>query len=204
MVSSGPRNIKPGKILTHKIKVGDLEEQSPLVAEAAAGNDDAERGVDGLANGDLDRLVVGGQGVGEVGQRLAVVNDRLAADLEREDALVLAVRLLAEGFNDGAVVDGGAHGVDVVAGAEREVVDVDGADLLAEEVVVEGDVALRLVSKTRQSEIGLLSGGNLQARRRQASGWGRRRGTRGQLREERPRLAADGRDQRQDPTQVLK
>ncbi len=115
-------------------------------AEAAAGDGDVEVGLDGVANGDVDSLVVGGEGVGEVGEGLAVVDDTLAADLEGQDAALLAVGLLAKGGDDGAVVDGGAHLVLVVAGAEGQVVDEDGADLLAEEVVVEGDVALDRVS----------------------------------------------------------
>jgi len=125
-----------------------LEQQAhgALVLAAAAGDGDVEVGLDSLADGDLDGLVVGSEGVGEVGQGLAVVDDSLAADLEGQDAALLAVGLLAEGGDDGGVLDGGAHLVLVVAGAEGQVVDEDGADLLAEEVVVEGDVALCGVS----------------------------------------------------------
>lgn len=101
-----------------------------------------KRGVDGLADGNRDGLVGGPEGVGEVGQRLAVINDRLAADLEGEDAAVLAVGLPAEGVDDGGSVHGGAHVERVVAAQEREVVNVDSADVLAKEIVVEGDIAL--------------------------------------------------------------
>lgn len=154
---------------------GLLEQKArPLVtttAEAAARDDDAQRLVHGLPNRDLDGLVVGSEGVGEVGQRLAMINDRLSADLERQDALLLAVRLLAERVDDGLIFDRGAHRVLVHAGAEDEVVDENCADLLAQEVVVERGVALGLVSGWLGLGLGFCLRG-LPARKRQRSGWG--------------------------------
>lgn len=95
------------------------------------------------ADVDLDRLVVRAEGVGKVGEGLAKVLDRLAAEHEGQHALLLvAVGPGAEGREDGAVVDGRAHGELVLAGVEENVVDVDRADLLAQEVVVEGSVSL--------------------------------------------------------------
>jgi hypothetical protein len=113
-------------------------------ASCAAGNGIApEEPGHGGADVDVDRLVVRAEGVGKVGDGLAEVLDRLAAEHQGEHTLLLvAVGLGAESREDGAVVDGGAHGERVLAGIEDNVVDVDGADLLAQEVVVEGGIAL--------------------------------------------------------------
>lgn len=71
-----------------------------------------------------------------------MVDDGLAADLEGENAILLAIRLLAERVDNGGVLDGGTHRVFVVARAERQIVDKNGADFVAEKVVVECDIAL--------------------------------------------------------------
>lgn len=84
------------------------------------------------------------EGVGKVGEGLAKVLDRLAAEDEGEHALLLvAVGPGAEGREDGAVVDGGAQGELVLAGVEDDVVNINGADFLAQKVVVEGSVSLK-------------------------------------------------------------
>jgi len=101
------------------------------------------------ANVDIDGLVVAGQGVGEVAEGLAVVDNSLAAQLEGKNTLgLITVRLLAESLEDRAVVDGSAHGeLVLLAGVQNDVVDEDGTDLLAENVVAEGGIALGKVSK---------------------------------------------------------
>jgi hypothetical protein len=123
---------------------------APLVTKPAAGHRPAEQLGHRRANIDIDGRVVAGERIGKVRERLAVVVDGLAAERKRKDALgLIAVGLLAEGIEDGALVDGGAHRQRVLlAGVEYDVVDEDGADTLrlsglgAEEVVVERGVAL--------------------------------------------------------------
>jgi len=84
------------------------------------------------ADVDFNRLVVAGEGIGEVGEVLAEVADRLAPDLERQDSLgLVTVRLLCQGSEDRGLLDGGAHGEGVVhAGIEDDIVNEDGSDLL--------------------------------------------------------------------------
>lgn len=116
----------------HLLRAGDLEWlQIPLKVET---------------NGDIDGLVGAAEGVGVVLEVLAVVGDLLARELEGEEAVVLAVWLLGEGGEDGALGDVGVHGEVVEAGAEDHVVHVGGADLLALEVRGERGVALDRVS----------------------------------------------------------
>jgi hypothetical protein len=74
-----------------------------------------------------------------------MVDNTLAAELEGEDAVELvAVRPLHGKAGDVAeVVNGGAHRINVVvAGLEGKVVEIDGADFLIKEVVVESSIAL--------------------------------------------------------------
>lgn len=105
------------------------------------------------SNIDGNGLVRRSKRVGEVRERLAVVDNRLAPDLERKDALgLIAVRLLDEGVENGLLLDGGAHLGDGDAWPEREVVNVDGTNLVSKEIVVEGAVALRVVSRLQCHE----------------------------------------------------
>lgn len=98
-----------------------------------------------LADGDVNSLVACAQGVGKVAELLAVVDNALAAELEGESTLVLAVWLHAEGRENGALRDLGVQVKGVVAGQEHHVVDVGGADVLAAEVGCEGGVALAIL-----------------------------------------------------------
>lgn len=114
-----------------------------LIVDAAQIN--AHRALDGATNVNVDGLVSGRQGVSDIGEALAIVDNALAAELEGEDAVLLvAVRLLNGKAGDGAEVEnGGAHRINiVVAGLEGKVVEVDGANFLVKEVVVESSVAL--------------------------------------------------------------
>jgi hypothetical protein len=97
-------------------------------------------------NGDVDGLVGAAEGVGVVLEVLAVVGDLLARELEGNEAVLLAVWLLGESGEDGALGDVGVHGEVVEAGAEDHVVHVGGADVLALEVRSERGVALDGVS----------------------------------------------------------
>ena len=92
----------------------------------------------------VNLLLAGGQGVGKVLDVLAVVGDVGADELEGHDALGdVAVGLRGDDVEDRELVDGAAHGEDVVvAGDEVQVVEVGGADLFAEEEGVEGGVTL--------------------------------------------------------------
>jgi len=113
-----------------------------LIVDAAQIN--AHRALDGATNVNVDGLVSGRQGVSDIGEALAIVDNALAAELEGEDAVLLvAVRLLNGKAGDGAEVEnGGAHRINiVVAGLEGKVVEVDGANFLVKEVVVESSVA---------------------------------------------------------------
>ena len=124
-----------------RVHIGTL---TSAASEAAARNGPAEEPGHRGADVDVDRLVVRAEGVGKIAEGLAVVHDGLAAEHEREHALLLvAVGLGAEGGEHGAIVDGGAHGKLVLAGEEEDVVDVNGADVLSEEVVEESGVTLR-------------------------------------------------------------
>ena len=125
---------------------------NPSVSVATLGALEVEAGqevLEGGRNVDGNGLVVRGQSIGEVGKRLAVINDLLAANLQRKDTLVrVAVGLLAKRTeNWHQPIDGGAHPEFVVAALEVEVVDVNAADLVVQEIVVEGNIALEVVSK---------------------------------------------------------
>ena len=113
-------------------------------AEATAGDGDADRLLKGATNVDFNGLVVGAESIAEVVEVLAVVDDGLAANLEGKDTLgLVAVGVRAESVEDGTIFDGGAHEVLVdLAGADEEVVNEDGADFSAKEVVVESHIAL--------------------------------------------------------------
>lgn len=102
------------------------------------------------ADVDINGLVVAGQGVGEVAEGLALVENGPAAQLEGKNTLgFITVGLLAESLENRAVVDGSAHGeLILLAGVEHDVVDENGADLLAEKEVAEGGIALGKISKS--------------------------------------------------------
>lgn len=91
-------------------------------------------------NTNLSRLCVERERLSKVSQRLAVVDDALAHEVEGQDA-VIAVGLLLDGGEDGLLGDGGADADVVDSGADVHVVDVEGADLLLLKVVCEGGVA---------------------------------------------------------------
>lgn len=114
-------------------------------AEATAGDGDADRSLKGATDVDFNGLVVVVESIAKVVEVLAVVDDGLAANLEGEDALgLVAVGVLAESVENGTVLDGGAHEVLVdLAGADEEVVNENGADFGAEEVVMESHIALQ-------------------------------------------------------------
>ena len=112
-------------------------------SDLRAGNGAAEECLDVLAERQDDGLVGGGQRVGVVGEGLALVDDVLALELEGHVAAVGAVGLLAQHGDDGRLADVGVHGEVVdAAGLEVHVVQEGGADVLAVEERVEGDVAL--------------------------------------------------------------
>jgi len=96
---------------------------------------------------DVECLVVGAQGIGKVGERLAIVGHSRSADLEGKDTLgLVAVRLLAQGAKNRRILNRGAHRERVVqAGIEDNVVDEDSSNKGALEVVVEGGVTLLTV-----------------------------------------------------------
>lgn len=100
----------------------------------------------GLAQVDGDALVGRRQGVPEVREGLAAVDDVLPLELEGQLAAELAVGLLRQGRDDGDLLDVRGRGERVVARAQHEVVDVRLADDLVGEEVGEGRVALFFVS----------------------------------------------------------
>lgn len=95
-----------------------------------------------VADGDLDGLVGGAEGVCVVDEVLAVVDDVLAGELHGQEAALVAVGLGLQGREDVRLRDVGVHGEVVEAREEHHVVYVGGADGLAEEVGREGGVAL--------------------------------------------------------------
>lgn len=101
-------------------------------AQPTAGDGAAKELGHGGADVDFNRLVVAGEGIGEVGEVLAEVADRLAPDLERQDSFgLVTVRLLCQDLEDRGLLDGGAHREGVVhAGIEEDIVNEDGSDLL--------------------------------------------------------------------------
>lgn len=112
--------------------------------EAAAGNSETQRPLNRASDIDRNGLGVCSQSVGEVGKVLALVVDGLATNFEVEPSIVLvASGRLSEGLKYGCILNGGAHvGLGDLAGFEEEVVNIDGANLLAVKVVVEGGIAL--------------------------------------------------------------
>jgi len=71
-----------------------------------------------------------------------VVDDVLPTQLKRQHT-VLAVRLLANGRNDRQLADVGAHRELVEPWSQCHVVDENGSDLLAQQVVMKGGVSLQ-------------------------------------------------------------
>ncbi|KFY06471.1 hypothetical protein V491_08606, partial [Pseudogymnoascus sp. VKM F-3775] len=93
-----------------------------------------------LADTNRGSLDVERKRLGKVRKRLAVVDDAVAQKVEGEDT-ILAVGLHGHGTDDGALRDVGAHGDVVDSGADEHVVDKEGSDVRAIEVVCKGGIA---------------------------------------------------------------
>jgi hypothetical protein len=114
-----------------------------LLAVVFARKGDVERVLEGPADVNGNGLVASRECVGKVVERLAVVNDLLTADYEGQDALArVAVRLALHGVQDWVGLDCRTHNVTVHAGLQSQVIEVDLTNLLTQEVVVEGNIAL--------------------------------------------------------------
>jgi hypothetical protein len=99
-----------------------------------------------LKNGadvDLDCLVRAAQCRGEIGKVLAVVDDRLAQQLEGKDAC-LAVWLLLDSLEDEGLIHIGSDVDNVVTWLENQVWNRKGTNFHVSDKIPEGDVSLEV------------------------------------------------------------